>query len=384
MTDGRQTKGKDAPDAVDLHIASRPLKDLGVQIFSLGIGKNYDIGELLDIASDDASVFRSSDVDELVSIVASITEQTCKGQEKYQVKVFSDSFSNVKSFFPPESKITNSAIMTLVVIVIFVNNDNFLFLVTGCTRPVDIHFALDTSVNVGREGFNMMVNFVKAVGYKFVISEQGSHMSASVFGTDATTVFALDKATTQNDFLLVADDIPYLGDTEANIDLALRTVAGEVFTLEGFSRQKVPKVLVLMTGSDCSTCIEPLSDAVQELKENGVHIITIPIGSKPSQKDMDAISSLPLSQYVNPQNNYNELINGVFIQKISSMVCAGKPGVCEEPPIAENCENIVYNCDVDVDCPTNRKCCLKNCQQTCSEPVTGKINDNLMTRIYHL
>ena len=80
MTDGRQTKGKDAPDAVDLHIASRPLKDLGVQIFSLGIGKNYDIGELLDIASDDASVFRSSDVDELVSIVASITEQTCKGQ----------------------------------------------------------------------------------------------------------------------------------------------------------------------------------------------------------------------------------------------------------------------------------------------------------------
>ena len=79
MTDGRQTKGAEAPDAVDLHEASRPLKDSGVQVYSLGIGKNYDIGELLDIASDDASVFRSSDVDELVSIVASITEQTCKG-----------------------------------------------------------------------------------------------------------------------------------------------------------------------------------------------------------------------------------------------------------------------------------------------------------------
>ena len=80
MTDGRQTRGLDAPDATDLHIASRPLKDIGVQVYSLGIGRNYDIGELLDIASDDASVFRSSDVDELVSIVASITESTCKGR----------------------------------------------------------------------------------------------------------------------------------------------------------------------------------------------------------------------------------------------------------------------------------------------------------------
>ena len=80
MTDGRQTKGEDAPDAIDLHIASRPLKDSGVQVYSLGIGTNYDIGELLDIASDDASVFRSQDIDELVSIVASITEQTCKGK----------------------------------------------------------------------------------------------------------------------------------------------------------------------------------------------------------------------------------------------------------------------------------------------------------------
>ena len=79
MTDGRQTRGADAPDAEDLHVASKPLKELGVQVYSLGIGADYDIGELLDIASDDASVFRAAGFDELLSIVASITEQTCKG-----------------------------------------------------------------------------------------------------------------------------------------------------------------------------------------------------------------------------------------------------------------------------------------------------------------
>ena len=79
MTDGRQAKGEDAPDAKELHLASRGLKEAGVQVYSLGIGRDYDIGELLDIASDDQSVFRSSDVDELVSIVAQISEQACKG-----------------------------------------------------------------------------------------------------------------------------------------------------------------------------------------------------------------------------------------------------------------------------------------------------------------
>ena len=79
MTDGRQTRGIDAPDAKPLHLASHPLKEKGVQLYSLGIGKDYDIGELLDIASDDASVYRSSDVDELNTIVARISEHACKG-----------------------------------------------------------------------------------------------------------------------------------------------------------------------------------------------------------------------------------------------------------------------------------------------------------------
>ena len=79
MTDGQQTRGDEAKDAKDLHDASKPLKEQGVQIYSLGIGDDYNIGELLDIASDDASVFRAGDFDELLSIVTSITEQTCKG-----------------------------------------------------------------------------------------------------------------------------------------------------------------------------------------------------------------------------------------------------------------------------------------------------------------
>ena len=94
MTDGRQTKGKDAPDAKPLHLASRELKEGGVQVYSLGIGNNYDIGELIDIASDDASVFRSTNMDELVSIVATISEQTCKGNSFNSVQSVQSGYSS--------------------------------------------------------------------------------------------------------------------------------------------------------------------------------------------------------------------------------------------------------------------------------------------------
>lgn len=321
MTDGRQTKGLDAPDAEDLHIASRPLKDLGVQVYSLGIGNDYDIGELLDIASDDASVFRSTDVDELVSIVASITEQTCK----------------------------------------------------GCTNPLDIHFALDSSANVGEENFEMMKNFIKAVGYKFIISEKGSHISASVFGDEATLVFNMSKATSQDDFITEADTIPYLGEGGTSIDKVLRLAQNEVFTLEGFSRQNVAKVFVLLTGSNCDTCKEKLEEAVKPLKAAGVHLIIIPIGTRLNLNELQTISSLPSSQFVIPQQSFTELLNGIFIQRVSEMICSGKPGVCVEPPIPKNCEKIAYNCDVDVDCPSGKKCCLKGCEQKCEAPVTACI-----------
>ena len=196
-------------------------------------------------------------------------------------------------------------------------------------------------------------------------------MSASVYGEDATVVFSLDEATTQDDFLLVAEELPYLGDSEANLDRALRMIKDEVFSLDGFARQKVPKMFVILTASDCSTCTESLETAVEDLKKEGVHIITIPIGNKPKLTDMDTISSLPSKEFVFPQTSFTDLLNGYFIQKISSIVCSGKTGACVEPPLPENCDNIIYNCNVDIDCPDTRKCCFKNCEKTCENPVTG-------------
>jgi len=322
MTDGRQTKGEDAPDAKPLHLASRALKESGVQVYSLGIGKNYDIGELLDIASDDASVFRSSDVDELVSIVASISEQTCK----------------------------------------------------GCTNALDIHFAMDSSANVGEENFDLMRNFLKAVGNKFIISETASHMSASVFGNDAKVVFNMSRGTSQDDFLLAVDDIPYLNDRQSSMDKALTLAYKEIFTLEGYTRQNVPKVLVLLTASNCAQCQESLREAVKPLRRLGTQIIAIPVGSsKVNLDELKSIVSVPTEKFLIPQGTFGELLNGVFIQQISQMICTGRPGICDKIPDPNTCAEIQTSCEFDVNCPTGSKCCLDSCKLACKVKKTACI-----------
>ena len=219
----------------------------------------------------------------------------------------------------------------------------------------------------------MIRNFLKAVGYKFIISEGGSHMSASVFADDAELVFNMSRATVQEMFLEEVDKIPYLGGRGTNMDAALRLVADEVFTLDGFTRQKAPKVLVMLTSGNCNRCREPLSEAVKPLKEAGVSIVTIPIGKNTNRQELEAMSSLPTSQYVIPQDSFTELLNGVFIQKVNTIICSGKPGVCEQVERPESCpETIQFDCEVDVDCPGSEKCCLQGCDKSCVAPVAGK------------
>ena len=62
------------------------------------------------------------------------------------------------------------------------------------------------------------------------------------------------------DFAQAVDEIAYLGDMEANIDRMLDIGYEKIFTLEGNIRQNIPKVLVLLTASDCSSCEKPLRE----------------------------------------------------------------------------------------------------------------------------
>lgn len=84
ITDGEQSKKDDSKLSVDqiLSQAAQPLKDKGVRVIALGIGKKVNMENLETIASDKRLVFKASSFHSLLRIVTSLKKGTCLGKKK--------------------------------------------------------------------------------------------------------------------------------------------------------------------------------------------------------------------------------------------------------------------------------------------------------------
>ena len=76
LTDGKQTV---TSDSKTLDVAVRPLLEKNVTVFAVGVGKGFDINELLLLVGDSADhLFRAENFDELAKDSLQVAAQTCK------------------------------------------------------------------------------------------------------------------------------------------------------------------------------------------------------------------------------------------------------------------------------------------------------------------
>uniref|UniRef100_A0A7M5UX15 VWFA domain-containing protein n=1 Tax=Clytia hemisphaerica TaxID=252671 RepID=A0A7M5UX15_9CNID len=77
LTDGSQTKDAGAEDPSDV---AKELRDKGIRVISIGIGKGVNPTELARIAGDQSNVFSASSFDELVSgeFLDKVNDAGCK------------------------------------------------------------------------------------------------------------------------------------------------------------------------------------------------------------------------------------------------------------------------------------------------------------------
>lgn len=76
ITDGEQTTTE---AYTQLSVASSGLKNKGVTVFALGVGKNVKTSELEDIASSKDYVFSASSFKELQNVAVRVRAGLCKG-----------------------------------------------------------------------------------------------------------------------------------------------------------------------------------------------------------------------------------------------------------------------------------------------------------------
>lgn len=76
LTDGKQTV---MSDSKTLDVAVRPLQDMNVTIFAVGVGNAIDIGELLLLVGNNVeNLFRAQNFNELAKDSLRVASQTCK------------------------------------------------------------------------------------------------------------------------------------------------------------------------------------------------------------------------------------------------------------------------------------------------------------------
>lgn len=100
-----------------------------------------------------------------------------------------------------------------------------------------------------------------------------------VYSTRAEVKISFPQFTSFRSFAIAVSQIPYpRGYTR--IDLALKKVAEEVFSIDGGARSNVPKILIVMTdGYQTRTADSiPLDKAVLPLRAKGVQVYALAIG----------------------------------------------------------------------------------------------------------
>ena len=78
LTDGNQTGFDLVPDQTFLVDAIKPIKDLGVKVIAIGIGR-VDREQLATLVTDPNDVLQPKNFQELLSFVKTTVERSCEG-----------------------------------------------------------------------------------------------------------------------------------------------------------------------------------------------------------------------------------------------------------------------------------------------------------------
>lgn len=156
-------------------------------------------------------------------------------------------------------------------------------------RILDVVYAVDTSREVNKDLLEKMTNFVEKSLGSYIISPKQTNVGLLQYGKDVTVKVPLhmgfDKSTiTQNLKQLALTSDP------RRMDIAMEVAKSQLFSSS--SRKNASKVLVLLTtGENDPSGKSQLSKVAEELKEIGVKIVVLAIGSKDNPDTDDIVSN---------------------------------------------------------------------------------------------
>ncbi|XP_030194980.1 collagen alpha-3(VI) chain isoform X9 [Gadus morhua] len=149
----------------------------------------------------------------------------------------------------------------------------------GLPKPkeADIVFLVDSSLNVGKDNFKTVIEFIYNLVDLFYNERDKLQIGMAHYATDVTNDFYLNTYPNRDDVINAIGSVEYKGGRRINTGAAIRHVQDNHFTTARGSRkdQGVPQVLLVLTGGRSS---DDSKAAALALKASGVRVYAVGVG----------------------------------------------------------------------------------------------------------
>ncbi|XP_062928074.1 von Willebrand factor A domain-containing protein 2 [Mobula hypostoma] len=247
----------------------------------------------------------------------------------------------------------------------------------GClSQPLDLVFALDASSGVGKDNFDKVKDFTKAVTMQFEINRDVTQVGLVIYGSSSRTIFGLDAFDSGLNLQKAIDLAPYLGGT-ASTGSVLLHIYDDVMTIRQGARPGVNKVVVVLTdGASTDDAAVP----AQTLRNNGITVFAAGIGDVQKESLLRITSS---ANYMITVPSFEDL--KYFDEIIAHRICevAKQPvNLCRPNPCMNGGECVLHAGRYHCECKGWEGV---HCEHRIADPVPrGDVPRTHRRRLWHL
>ncbi|KAK4817446.1 hypothetical protein QYF61_015601 [Mycteria americana] len=211
------------------------------------------------------------------------------------------------------------------------------FLGPGGKKQADIVFLLDGSINLGRDNFQEVLQFVYSVVDAIYRDGDSIQVGLAQYNSDVTDEFFLKDYSTKPQILDAINKVIYKGGRVANTGAAIKHIQAKHFVKEAGSRidQRVPQIAFIVTGGKSS---DDGPSASLEIAQKGVKVFAVGVRNIDLKEVSRLASESATSFRASTAQELSELNEQVLVTLEAAM----------EEKLCLGTTDVTRDCDLDV------------------------------------
>ncbi|NXE45580.1 CO6A3 protein, partial [Casuarius casuarius] len=207
----------------------------------------------------------------------------------------------------------------------------------GAKKQADIVFLLDGSINLGRDGFQEVIQFVYSVVDAIYEDGDSIQVGLAQYNSDVTDEFFLKDYSTKPQILDAINKVIYKGGRVANTGAAIKHLQAKHFVKEAGSRidQRVPQIAFVVTGGKPS---DDGQTASRGIAQKGVKVFAVGVRNI----DLEEVSKLASESATSFRAATAQELSELNEQVLVTLAAAMREKLCP------GTTDVTRDCDLDV------------------------------------